>query len=111
MSRLSPLTLPFYLVIYILSVKWSQTTWPNNSFSPFSEMGFHVIQGSLELTMYLKVTLDLIFLPVYPKCWDNTRVPPGCAHAVLGIKVRTSCVLGKLAANWATSPAPKHRLL
>lgn len=64
--------------------------------------GFHVNQARLELTMYLKVTLDLsYFCLLLPgaRIIHMYHTSTNHAYVVQGIKLRGSCGLGKLATN------------
>jgi hypothetical protein len=48
-------------------------------------------------------SLELIFLPPPPECWDYRHEPLHPAYAVLGIRARTLYMSGKQSTKWTTS--------
>lgn len=46
----------------------------------------------------------LLLLPLPPKSWDYSDVPPDPVYMLLWIKVQAFCTQGKHSASWATVP-------
>jgi hypothetical protein len=46
----------------------------------------HIAKTSLELIMYMRMTLDLIFLPSSPQLWDYRNISPYFIYTMLRIQ-------------------------
>ena len=63
------------------------------------------VQASPKTSYVTEQCLELqIFLPLPPKCWDFSCIPPCLAHKAQAIELRALCMLSKHSVNRSYSP-------